>query len=677
MIWKRTSRFEKGCCFMKIKLYSFKTSAFVVISLCCFLLPSNAQKLPSSMKEFSDEPVIYIGERQPDKRFYDGRLPHAVGVHHFQVMRANRTHSPVVGDSLGWTYNHQPFLAYWNGTFYLQYLSDLVQEHTPPGRTLLMTSKDGRIWSKPVVVFPVYTLPEINYKGQHLAAGMKSVMHQRMGFYVAPNGRLLTLAFYSYCATPRNSPNAGDGLGRVVREIYKDGSFGPIYFIRYNRHAGWNESNTNYPFYKTSTDKGFLQACDALLADKLITLQWWEEDRGKDGFFALDPGDVKNAATFSANVTTSAGAGKAFCFYHRPDGKVVGLWKNQFSALSTDDGTSWTPITQNKTLWTCGAKTWGQRTDDGRYAIVHDHSATRRNRFPMVIMSSDDGHIFDDLLCLRGEVPPKRFQGLHKNTGPQYFRGIIEGNGNPPGKEMWITYSVNKEDIWIAKVHIPVSGKVDEEVNQDFENVTAADDLDLWNLYIPQRAPINVISEPGQNNKCLELRDEDPYDYAKAERIFPQKSVLKIQFRFNARNIVQGHALEIEVQDIHGTRPMRLRIDQHWLSLDRKQVFPLYPLPIGTNKWYKVTLQLDCNKQSYNLALNGQWLRRDIAFAEKVDSLQRIVFRTGPYRGYVPPDVVDEGAPKPAGLNSEDLPCPDEKVPACVYWIDDVRTGAE
>ena len=124
-------------------------------------------------------------------------------------------------------------------------------------------------------------------------------MHQRMGFYIAPNGRLLTSGFYSYCATPRHSPNAGNGLGRVIREIKADGSLGPIYFIRYNRHAGFDESNTNYPFYQTSPDKGFIEACNALLADKLITLQWWEEDRAEDGFYVINPGDAENAAFFS------------------------------------------------------------------------------------------------------------------------------------------------------------------------------------------------------------------------------------------------------------------------------------------------------------------------------------------------------------------------------------------
>jgi hypothetical protein len=128
-----------------------------------------------------------------------------------------------------------------------------------------------------------------------------------------------------------------------------------------------NAGIKNYAFYKASPDKGFLEACDDLLADKLMTLQWQEEDMADDGFFAVGVEDQY----------------KAFSWCTRPDGVVVGVWKNQKSALSADNGKSWTTIVENKSLMTCGAKTWIQKTDDGRYALVYNHSATEENRFPM------------------------------------------------------------------------------------------------------------------------------------------------------------------------------------------------------------------------------------------------------------------------------------------------------
>jgi hypothetical protein len=664
-----------------------------VLFFMIILIQSAAAQNPPSVQKSKDEPVKYTGSLKPDKHYYDGLLPHTVGVHHFQVMRANRSHPPERGEAenTGWTYNHQPYLTYWNGLFYYQYLSDLVEEHAPPGRTLLMISKDGFHWSDPVVLFPQYDLPEINigekelkeapqemmkheiiYGSYTIPAGTKSVMHQRMGFYVAPNGRLLTSGFYSFCATPYHSPNAGNGLGRVIREIYKDGSFGPIYFIRYNRHAGWNEKNTKFPFYKKSKDKGFVKACDALLKDKLVTLQWWEEDRAKDGFYVIDPGDVKNADYFSANIVTSKGAGKAFCYYERPDGVLVGLWKNQYAALSTDKGNSWTKISLNPTLLTSGAKTWGQRTDDGKYVVVHNQSATMRNRFPMAVLVSDDGHDFDRLFCLSGEVPQIRYHGIHKNPGLQYFRGIFPGNGNPPGDHLWMTHSMNKEDIWIARTRLPVRGDVDDHVQQDFEGIKAVTDLEFWTLYVPKWAPVNLIQDPVTQTRCLELRDEDPYDYSKVERIFPESEKLEVSFRLNPKVVTQGYALEIEVQSQRGGRPMRLRCDHHFLGVDHKGV-EMNPVPIHMGEWMDVTLKMDCGKQSYDLLVNGKLKIGQIPFEEEVKTVERLVFRTGPYRNFVPLETID-GQPNCSGMLLEDMPGSDEKVSVCAYWIDDIKT---
>ncbi len=642
----------------------YVTALLATAQTCAF-----SAKMPPSLEESALEPVKYTGSLKPDKWFFDGKLPHAVGVHRYQAFRANRKRPSEPGP-VGFTYNHQPYLAYWNGKFFLHWLAGLVQEHTPPTRTMLMTSPDGWTWSKPIVLFPEYELPEIKEEEEVVPAGTKSVMHQRMGFFVAPNGKLLTFGFYGYSATPRRSPNAGNGLGRVVREVRKDGSFGPIYFIRYNRHAGFNESNTRFPFYKTSKDKDFLAACEAVLTNKLITLQWWEEDRGKDDFYAIDPSAAVDKAYFSSRITTSAGAGKAFAFFHRPDGVVVGLWKNQYTALSGDEGQTWTKITRNLALMTTGAKTWGQRTDDGRYAIVHDQSATRRNRFPMVAIVGDDGHEFDRMFCLHGEVPLKRYQGIHKNSGPQYFRGIIEGNGNPPSSEMWNTYSVNKEDIWVSRTHVPISGSVSQEVNDDFNQANTVSDLDLWNIYSLKWAPVFIGEEA--NNKFLILRDEEPYDYALAERIFPAASKKEIHFRYKVADLAAGHALEIEVQDQKGNRPIRLRIDENWLGFDNR-LTARDPVPVEPGKWYDVALKVDCQAGTYQFALNGSWLKDAVPFGEKADVVERIVFRTGPYRGVVPAEWVD-GDYKTSGLDSEDLPGADEKAPLCLYYVADLTT---
>ncbi|MFC2084249.1 hypothetical protein ACFLS9_04255 [Bacteroidota bacterium] len=628
------------------------------------------KKMPPSIKESKDEPIKYIGTINTEKKFYDGKLPHAVGIHNYQVFRSNRSYPSEPG-LIGWTYNHQPYLAYWKNMFYLQFLQGLIQEHTPPTRILLSKSNNGMNWSDPEILFPEYSLPEIILEGEHVPEGTKAVMHQRMGWYVAPNGKLIASGFYSYCPTPRRSPNAGTGLGRVVREVKEDGSFGPVYFIRYNRHAGWNESNTNFPFYKESKDMQFLEACESLLADKLITLQWWEEDRAKDGFYSIDPSKVPGGDVFHRKITTAKGAGKAFNFYKRPDNVIVGVWKNQFAALSSDNGKTWTDIAKNPTLWTTGAKTWAQKTDDGNYVIVHNHSATKRNRFPMTVLVGEDGHEFDRLFCLRGEIPPRKYFGLHKNPGVQYFRGIIEGNGNPPGDDLWNTYSVNKEDIWVSKTHIPIMSTVTEEVKMDFNSLSDVGDLKLWNLYISKWAPISLESE--ETNQYLKMRDEEPYDYSLVERVFPKSSKKQIEFKFRAPHLPQGTSVQIEVQDQRGNRALRLRLDKEWLSFDVKKV-SIDPVRIEAKLWHHIVINIDCEKGTYQPVLDGKIVHEEIKLASELENIERIVFRTGPYRGYVPAEHAETGIGKQSGFFTEDLPSADSKAPLIEFHLDDLTT---
>ena len=151
------------------------------------------------------EPVRYIGEARAFPPAHDGQLRPAVGVESFQVTRANRSH-PELADKFGWTYNHAPMIAYWNGRFYVEYLSNPVGEHIAPGQTFLSTSVDGRRWDPPQVVFPIYKLLPPDPPGT-------AMMHQRMGFYIAPDQRLLAMAFYGHAPDPFGP----GGIGRVVR----------------------------------------------------------------------------------------------------------------------------------------------------------------------------------------------------------------------------------------------------------------------------------------------------------------------------------------------------------------------------------------------------------------------------------------------------------------------------
>ena len=584
-----------------------------------------------------NEPVRYIGGVTIDPNVHEGRLRYAIGTESRQTVRVNRTH-PEMSDGFGWTYNHASNLAYWNGTFFQQYLSNPVDEHIPPGQTLMVTSPDGRNWSKPEVIFPHYEAP----KGVKIPEGYTGyMMHQRMGFYVSKDNRLLTLAFYGHSEDPFTE----GGIGRVVREIYKDGSLGPIYFIRYSSHTNWNEKNTSFPFFSSSKDEGFVQVCNELLVDKLMTRQWWDEDRGLDGFF------------------TNYEARSALSYYHRKDGKIVALWKRSMCGLSDDGGITFSKPAKSPTLIMAGGKMWGQQTDDGRYAISYNPIELDEYRYPLIVMSGDDGITYDDMLLVQGEVPPRRFFGRWKDFGPCYVRGIVEGNGNPPGNDMWLTYSMNKEDMWISRVPTTIKHTIQGNVKDNFEDMEAGNSIIDWNTYSPLWAPVDLIQEG--SNTCIRLKDKDPYDYARAIRVFEEAKQTEISFRMMVRKAVE-EPFEIDITDRYGNRPVRISFDQQGTITavdggDKKIIGKF-----RDGSWTTVKIKVDANPYgSFSVWLDGKSAASDYQLAEAVKSVERVSFRTGPYR-----DLPNRKTP------NED-PCPplpgaDDPVEESVYLLDDL-----
>lgn len=595
------------------------------------------------------EPVRYVGGISTDPQVHEGRLRYAIGVESRQTLRVNRTH-PELADGFGWTYNHASTLCYWNNTFYQQYLSNPVDEHIAPGQTLVVTSKDGRIWSKPAVIFPPYVAP----KGVKIPKGSDGyMMHQRMGFYTAPNGRLLVLAFYAHAEEPFRE----GGIGRVVREAYKDGTYGPIYFIRYNSHktmdgVRWTEKNTSYPLYQKSTDQGFVEACNALLGDKLMTLQWREEDNGLDGFY-------KNNLDKSLDI-------QALSYYHRKDGKVVALWKRSKAALSDDEGTTFSTPVKVPTLTMAGGKQWGQRTDDGRYAICYNPIEMDEHRFPLVIITSDDGAIFDNMLLVQGEVPPRRFFGRWKDFGPCYMRGMEEGNGNPPGNDMWLSYSMNKEDIWISRIPTPVRYEVKGDVSDDFNALQNNGSVPDWNIYAPQWAPVTVVATPQKQGKCLELADKDPCDYARAIRVFEEGSQIECSLTVSPAQNKTG-SLEIDLTDRYGNRPVRLRFDDKGNIVVTDGGTEKIVQTYDASQWYTLTFSVNAQLTggSFDLFINGKKVAEKAALAEAVKSVERLSLRTGPYRD-LPNRKTPNEDPHPP------LAGADEPVATAIFFVDDV-----
>ena len=589
-----------------------------------------SEDIVNNLIRYNTDAVHYTGKTIATPARHDGGLSPVVGVHSIQTMRGET----------GWLYNHQPMMAYWNGKFYMHYLTDPRSEHEPPGKTMMQTSVDGYTWTAPVELFPEYNVPDGMTKPAWpgvVSKDLKAIMHQRVGWYVSKQGKLIATGNYCYAVTAKDDPNDGNGIGRVVREIKADGSFGPIYFIYYNH--GFNEKNTDFPYYKKAKDKAFVKACDEILANPMYRMQWAEEaDRGDELLPLKTPY-------------------KAFSGYTLPDGRKVGLWKHALTSMSYDGGNTWKePVKRAHGFVNSNAKIWGQRLSDGTYATVYNPA---EYRWPLAISLSNDGLEYTTLNLVNGEVTPERHYGLYKSFGPQYTRGILEGNGTPPDNDLWVTYSNNKEDMWVSRIPVPVLTAATTHANTDFSQYQTLADMTDWNIYSPLWAPVAL------NGQWLTLSDKDPYDYAKVERVIPATKELKVAFDVKPMQNDHGQ-LNVEFLDDKGNMCARIVLDATAnMKVKGGARYGGMVKNYEPGKVYHVEAMLSVDGHTGTYFVNGKKAASRM-FDTPVEHITRIVFRTG--------DLFDYPNIETPADQTEDMPRADEEDPMATFCIANVNT---
>lgn len=583
----------------------------------------------------------YCGRDAADPRFHDGALRLVNGVCHIQVMRANREH-PEQSQGTNYTYNHAPMLCRWHGRMYLMYLSSPVHEHDGHANALLTTSIDGFTWDKPHEIFPSLPVPAGVYRGKDankMPANAQTVIHHRMGFYRAPNDVLLVMTHHGVTPHIHVIPNSGYGMGRVVRRIHDDGSLDAIYVLRVNTQAGWAKEHFPYPWFEESDDADFVSACYSLLKDRLANGAWWEEERLDEDFFHLK--DMR---------------APSFCFL--PDGNVAAIGKIGVAAISEDGGESWTSPTKAEGIISSGGKCCITRTGDGKYAIVYNPSPDGQHRWPLAVITSEDGYTYDQMLCAGGEVAPMRYGGYLKNFGLNYIRAIMPGNDDAPDGFTWLAYSMNKEDIWVMRLPKSVSG-IETEPVQDFFGAMTGLVPAKWHIYSPLWAQVRL--EKG----CLTLRDSEPWDYAKAMRNFPESRRVTVSTKL----VVEGGAngvLHIELSDGKGMPAARLLITAEGQIR----------LRAGDGEWnvgdyqdgetLNIRLAVDCDRQQAMCTINEHVSRAWPLMCPTL-SVERMTLRTGAVRVWPTPEDNLKNVCFPDCAN------PGNRLPEAIYRLSFVK----
>ncbi|MNJ93147.1 hypothetical protein D3C87_108260 [compost metagenome] len=140
-------------------------------------------------------------------------------------------------------------------------------------------------------------------------------------------------------------------------------------------------------------------------------------------------------------------------WYHRPDGKVVMVFRDQnnsykkLAAISSDNALSFsTPILTN--FPDSRAKQSAGNLPN-KIAFQVSNPSGNKTRIPLVLTLSKDGELFDKAFLLRsgdGDLQPLRYEGKYKRIGYSYPKSIVWK------EHLYVSYATNKEDVEVTRV---------------------------------------------------------------------------------------------------------------------------------------------------------------------------------------------------------------------------------
>jgi hypothetical protein len=216
---------------------------------------------------------------------------------------------------------------------------------------------------------------------------------------------------------------------------------------------------------------------------------------------------------------------------------------------------------------------------------------------------------------------------------------------------------MNKEDIWIIKIQVPVKDKETKHINEDFSNAAV---INNWNIFSPIWCRVQA------ENNSLALHDSDPFDYAKAERVFPSSKKIAIEFSVTPQQNTNG-LLEIELVDAKGTPCLRLMLDSTGAILTKQGYRNKSLGKYSANEKLNFKIELNTATRFYTVAINDGKPNNNLCYAP-VSSVERIVFRTGVTRRFPDADTPTD--------QDYDLPDANRRDKEAVFNINYLKTSA-
>lgn len=144
-------------------------------------------------------------------------------------------------------------------------------------------------------------------------------------------------------------------------------------------------------------------------------------------------------------------------WFYRADGAIVMVFRDQDSSfrklasVSFDRGKTWTTPVLTEMPDSRSKQSAGNLPDGTAFQV--NNPSGNKNRYPLAIVLSKDGKLFDKAYLLRSDgadLQERRYEGRYKRAGYSYPKSVV-------WKEyLYVSYATNKEDVELTRV--PLEG---------------------------------------------------------------------------------------------------------------------------------------------------------------------------------------------------------------------------
>ncbi len=340
------------------------------------------------------------------------------------------------------TFSHHGFLAYYKEVLFASWDSQARDENTSGQQGMFRYSTDeGKTWSDPRPLFPpladnVPASKTLRPNPFQTSQGFVNI-DDRL-YAVTCVDKELTEKVYRFNEVSRVR------IGFRAREVRANGTLGEIFWLSDTAPS----PEPGYPAFPAGEQSlvGKLQAHFKEPANlpQLLFGQRIYPDSG-DGHCMNEP------------CTPWRLDNGTWVRLYRDEGSIEAKDRDEvensksrrnYAAFSFDGGKAWTTPTRTNFPDSCARSNSG-RLPDGQFYVINNilpMTPRKGGRSMLAISLSRDGLNFDRMTVLRFVTPPQRHEGKAKSIGYQYPHSIVVKD------HLWVIYSVNKEDMEVARV---------------------------------------------------------------------------------------------------------------------------------------------------------------------------------------------------------------------------------